>query len=272
MVTRLAAACHNRPRTAVAIVAIGATMVATYPLLLGKSLFTPNIGGVPMLYGEAPFTPGSTDTDYEDPRGSDVWAAILQDVPHSIVQRAALAEGEIPLWNRHNAAGRPLWGQGLSFLLDPLHWLTLVIPDATLGSDLKFVAHRLVFTLGVGLVALAATGAVVPAMLTASAAPFAGVYAFRLNHPGIFVLTYAPWVLLGWFWLAAATDRRHLARATLLMAISSALLLCAANPKDAAITLPGACAWPERLPSSCPRDRGGNGVFDSLPRFWPAWR
>jgi hypothetical protein len=237
---RLAATCHQRPREVVAASALAATIASTYPiLLLGRSVFTPNIGAVPMLYGEAPFTPGSTDTGYEDPRGSDVWAAILQDVPHSIVQRAALAQGEIPLWNRHNAAGRPLWGQGLSFLLDPLHWLTFSTSDPALGSDLKFVAHRLVFAVGVGFVALVTTGAVVPAMITAAAAPFVGAYAFRLNHPAIFVLTYAPWVLLGWFSLAAATDRQHRARGALLVAASSALLLFAANPKDAAIALPG---------------------------------
>ena len=118
------------------MMAVMATIVSTYPvLLLGRNLFTPNIGAVPMLYGDAPFTPGSTDRLYEDPRGSDVWAAILQDVPHSIVQRVALAQGEIPLWNRHNAAGRPLWGQGLTFLVDPVHWLTLVTPNVALGSD-----------------------------------------------------------------------------------------------------------------------------------------
>jgi hypothetical protein len=237
---RAGAACESHPRKAVAVVAVAATVLSSYPILfLGRSLFSPNIGGVPMLYGDAPFTPGSTDSHFEDPRGSDVWAAILQDIPHSVVQRAALAEGEFPLWNRHNAAGRPLWGQGLSFLLDPLHWLTLVTPNVALGSDWKFVAHRLVFALGVGLAALATTGAVVPSMIAASAAPFAGVYAFRLNHPGIFVLTYAPWILLGWCQLTTATDRRQRARAALLLAISSALLLLAANPKDAAIALPG---------------------------------
>jgi hypothetical protein len=213
---RARAACESHPRKAVAAVAMAATVLSAYPILfLGRSLFTPNIGGVPMLYGDAPFTPGSTDGQYEDQRGSDVWAAILQDIPHSVVQRAALADGEFPLWNRHNAAGRPLWGQGLSFLLDPLHWLTLVTPNVALGSDWKFVAHRLVFALGVGLVALATTGAVVPS------------------------LTYAPWILLGWCQLTTATNRRQRARAALLLAISSALLLLAANPKDAAIALPG---------------------------------
>ncbi len=56
-----------------------------------------------------------------------------QDVPHSVVERRAIADREMPLWNRYNAAGRPLWGQGLSYMLDPLQWLTVVTPDPALG-------------------------------------------------------------------------------------------------------------------------------------------
>ena len=55
------------------------------------------------------------------------------------------AHGELPLWIRNNGAGRPLWGQGQTFLFDPLHWLTLLAADPSRGWDLKFVAHRLVF-------------------------------------------------------------------------------------------------------------------------------
>ena len=75
-------------------------------------------------------------------------------MPYSRLQREALSQGEMPLWNRYNGAGRPLWGQGQTFLLDPLHWLTIVTPDLTLGWDLKFIAHRLVFAAGVGVAAL----------------------------------------------------------------------------------------------------------------------
>ena len=84
----------------------------------------------------------------------------------------------MPLWNRYNAAGRPLWGQGQTFLLDPLHWLTIVTPDLTLGWDLKFIAHRLLFALGIGVATLLATGAAVPAVIAATAAPFVSVYLF----------------------------------------------------------------------------------------------
>jgi hypothetical protein len=230
----------RHPNAAIWVAALVATLISSYPIVfLGESLVTPNIGGIRLLYDDAPFTPGASDVLIEDPRGSDVSAAIVQDVPHSDVQRRALAAGEIPLWNRFNAGGRPLWGQGITFLLDPLHWLTLVTPDPSLGWDLKFLAHRFVFSLGLGLAALAATNALMPSFIVAASAPFVGLFAYRLNHPSIFVLTYAPWVLLAWFQLAVARDRRKRARIATMLALSSALVLVAGTPKEAAVTLLG---------------------------------
>ena len=235
---RAAALCDQHRVTALCLTAALSTGVAMYPvLLLGRSLVAPNNNGTPLLYGEAPYAPGSTDLAIEDIRGSDVWPAVLQEVPHSNVQREALAKGEIPLWNRYNAGGRPLWGQGLTSPLDPLHWPTLLTRDPALGWDLKFIAHRVVFALGVGLAALAATGEWRPAVILAAASPFIGIYTYRLNHPAVFALTYAPWVLLAWFKLAAARDRRRRALASILLALSSALVLVAGTPKEAAVTL-----------------------------------
>ena len=177
-VASLAAACARAPRLVVCLVAAFTTIAATYPvLLLGRSLVSPNNHGVMLLSGDLQFGPDSRDFILEDVRGSDVAAALLQDIPHSNVQRQALAQGEIPLWNRYNADGRPLWAQGLSFLGDPLHWLTLLTPDPALGWDLKFVTHRFVFSLGVGLAALVATGGWLPAAIVAAASPWGGLNA-----------------------------------------------------------------------------------------------
>ena len=237
---RVAVAGNRRPNLAVCLAALLSTVVSTYPILfLGRSFVSPNIGTQFLLYGSAPYTPGSTDRSFEDPRGSDVAAAVVQDVPHSNVERHALGAGEIPLWNRYNAAGRPLWGQGVSYLLDPLHWLTAITPDPALGWDLKFVVHRLVFALGIGAVALVATGGWIPGVLVAAAAPFAGIYAYRLNHPALFALSYAPWTLLGWWLLIAAPNRRRAAAACLLLAVSSALVLVAGPPKEGVVVLIG---------------------------------
>jgi hypothetical protein len=240
-VGRVVAAGNRNPRATLFVAAFVATVVSSYPvLLLGRSLVTPNIGGTPLLYDQAPFTPGSTDLVIENGRGSDVGPAMWQDVPHSHVQREALRRGEIPLWNRYNAAGRPLWAQGLTFLLDPLHWLVLATSDPSLGWDLKFVAHRFVFAFGVGLAALTVTGGLMASVVAAAAAPFAGIYAYRLNHPAAFALTYAPWVLLAWFQLAVAADRYTRALIGTLLALFSALVLVASTPKEGAVTLLGA--------------------------------
>ncbi len=87
-----------------------------------------------MLYDHPPFVPGTNNYELEDTRGSDIGAMMWAMVPYSIVQRDAVRHGERPLWIRQNASGRPLWGQGQSFFLDPLHWLTIVVPDVALAA------------------------------------------------------------------------------------------------------------------------------------------
>ena len=240
---RLADRADAHPYRAIVASALLATVLATYPLVfLGRSLVSPNNGPKGMLYDSLPFTPGSSDLVVEDTRGGDTAAAMYAFVPYSQVQREAIKEGEWPLWNRYNAAGRPLWGQGQTFLVDPLHWLTLVTPDPALGWDLKFVAHRLIFAIGVGLAAFAATGAWLPSAIAAFAAPFVGVYAYRVSHPASFVLTYAPWALFAWFRLSRARAWSARARAAVALAVASSLVLVASPPKEAAIMLAGVCA------------------------------
>lgn len=226
------------PQVAVLIAALIATSVAMYPVLFaGRSLVSPNNGGVAMLFDRAPFTAASADLEIENVRGVDVGAMLWAFVPYSTVQRQAVASGEWPLWNRYAGPGQSLWGQGQSFFLDPLHWITLINPDPTAGWDLKFAAHRLVLACGVGVAALTLTGAWLPAAIAASTVPFAGIFAFRLNHPASFVMTYAPWVLVGWLLLARATTNGRRAAASVLLALASALVLFASPPKEAVVML-----------------------------------
>ncbi len=233
----------SNPAIAIVVSALLATLVATYPVVFaGRSFASPTNGGTLMLYDQLPFLPGADDFDIEDTRGTDVGAMMWQSVPHARAEREALAMGEVPLWNRHTALGRPLWGQGLTYILDPLQWLTFLGSDPAPGWDLKFLAHRFVFASGVGLAALAATGAWIPAAIAAAAAPFAGAFVYRFNHPAIFSLAYAPWTLLGWFLVAKATSARASARAVIVLTVSTSLLLVAPTPKEAAIAVLGMSA------------------------------
>ena len=97
------------------------------------------------------------------------------------------------------------------------------------------------FALGTGLAAFVVTGAWFPAAMAAMAAPFVGVYAYRVNHPAVFTLTYAPWALLGWFLLARASNGAARARATLILAAGTALILFASPPKEAIAALIATC-------------------------------
>ncbi len=238
--TRATTLCEARPHLAIWCVAVAATVASAYPVIfMGKSLVSPNNGVMRLLYQEVPFTPGSTDTEIEDVRGNDVGATMVQSIPHALIQREAIAQGEVPLWNRYHSAGLPLWSQGLSYLFDPLHWIALSVSDPALAWDFTFLAHRVVFAAGVGMAAMAATGSLFPALLVVFVTPFVGVYTFRLNHPALFALTYAPWVLLAWFRLAHANHEREIGRAAVLLSIASALLLFASVPKEGAMMLLG---------------------------------
>src|SRR5438094_10585776 len=93
-------------RSAVAAAAIVGTVIAMYPVIfLGKSLVSPNNGAAVLLYNHAPFTPGEHDLRIENIRGTDNGAAMWAFLPYSQVQRVALSHGEVPFWNRYNAAG-----------------------------------------------------------------------------------------------------------------------------------------------------------------------
>ena len=223
------------PARVVTLAALAATLAATYPLFLGRSLVSPANGAVVMLYDRAPFTPGARDFVIEDHRGTDTGAMMWGIMPYSRVQREALAAGEWPLWDRYN--NRPLWGQGLSFFLDPMHLASLAIPDPALAWDLRFVAGRALFAAGLGLAALAITGSTAAAALVAIAAPFFGIFTFRLNHPAAFAVAYVPWLIGALVMLARQRERRGLAAWAAAAAAATALHLVASTPKEGAIAV-----------------------------------
>src|SRR5262249_39110669 len=137
----------------------------------------------------------------------------------------------------YNSTGIPLWGQGQSMMLDPLHWLSFIKRDPAPGLDLKFIAHRFVFAAGIGIAGLVVTGSATSAMMVGAIAPFAGVFTYRINHPAVFSLTYAPWILVAWFMLARAVTVQQAVRAGMLLTAASTLELVASPPKEAAILL-----------------------------------
>lgn len=200
-----------RPARAVMLVAAMAVIASAYPVVfLGGSYVSPNFG-TNLLYDGHPTLPGSKATATATVNGSDVGAALWQHVPYSFIQRRALGQAELPLWNRYTLGGTPLLGQAQSMFGDPLHLVVIAFDGAAWAWDLKFLVAKWLFAAGVGLLAFALVGHRPAALLVALAAPFVGFYLYRINHAAIFALGYAPWVLYCWIQLARASAGRHTA-------------------------------------------------------------
>jgi hypothetical protein len=223
----------------VSAAALFATLAATYPLLAGRSLVSPNVGPTVMFYDRPPLLPGSSDTVVEDARGGDTGSMMWGIMPYSRVQREAIRDGEWPFWQRYSGLGRPLWGQGQSLFLDPIHLVSLIIPDVAVGWDFEFICARLVFAVGTGLAVLAVTGSPIAGSMAGAFAPFIGYFTYRLNHPASFSLTYTPWLL----WAFAHIVRQRLRRGALAWGAAAAVMtglhIVSSTPKEGAIALLG---------------------------------
>jgi hypothetical protein len=200
----------HRPKLTLALVALAALLLNSYPVIFfGRSFVSPNVG-VLLLYETIPTLPGYASTTVVNGMGSDVGAAMWWHVPVSRIQHEAMArDHELPLWNRYDLCGQSLLGQGQSMVGDPLHLATAVLGAGSATAwDIKYLVAKWLFAFGAGLIVLALTdGLLVSALLTASSL-FIGFFSFRLNHPALFSLCYSPWILYAWIRVAGARDLR----------------------------------------------------------------
>jgi hypothetical protein len=225
---------RERPRQSILIVAGLAALLSSYPVvLLGKSFVSPNLG-TQLLYDEFPTLPQYSDSAPVNAHGSDVGAIMWQQVPYSAVQhRSIFWHFELPLWNRNNAGGTPLVGQGQSMLGDPLHLLVIAAGGAAWAWDLKYLAAKWLLAAGLGLSVWSITRHRGAAALTALAAPFCGFFLYRLNHPAFFSFCYAPWILWAWLRLANAVRLRAAAGGIAAVVGANWLVLTSGTVKEA---------------------------------------
>jgi hypothetical protein len=232
----------NSPAYAIFLGGVVALCLSAYPVMfMGKSFVSPGYGP-PLLYNGLPFVPGYHSTDTED-LSADHGAMPWQNLPYSRVQyESVFNHGEFPLWNRYNTGGVPLFGQGQSQILDPIHWIAVAGQGNSWAWDTKFLLSKLVFLLGIGAcIFLLTRSRLIAITLTVSAA-FIGFFYFRFNHPVFFNLTYAPWVAffyLLWVQNIRSTHRLAASGVSALpligVFVASVLHLFAGTPKEGII-------------------------------------
>ncbi|HEX2101965.1 MAG TPA: hypothetical protein VHF69_14930, partial [Candidatus Synoicihabitans sp.] len=184
-----------------------------------------------------PTVPGVTATERAEIKGADIGALMWQHVPFSRIQHRALAEGELPLWNRYNSGGVTLFGQGQSVFGNPLHLLPLAANGAAWAWDLKFLLAKWLFAVGAGTIVWSLTRHFPAAILTTFSAPFIGFFIYRVNHPAIFSLCYAPWVLYAWQRAISTRSWREFAPWGAFWLFANFTLLTSGTAKEAVILL-----------------------------------
>jgi len=230
------------PIKSIIIVGVIAAIVSCYPVVFfGMSFVSPL--GAAALYDGSPWVPGfPLDGISENFRGTDVGAMAWSIAPNSVVQHDSLFRYfEFPFWTRYVGAGAPLFAQAYSGIGDILHWIPVAMDGGAIGWDIKFVLSKAVFAVGMGLLVFRLTDKLLAGLLIAVSSCFLGFFAYRFNHPAIFVLTYAPWVILQWDRLgrALASPNKHIKSYIwhgILLALITWLQLNSGTPKEGVIT------------------------------------
>ncbi|MFI5169150.1 MAG: YfhO family protein [Vicinamibacterales bacterium] len=115
--------------------------------------------------------------------------------PHRVALRAALASGQLPLWNPWLGFGAPFLADASSELLYPPTWLALALPFP-LQFEILAIGHCLLAAAGAALVARRLVGGVLPAAAAGGAYALAGPLLSALGLYHHFAgAALMPWVL-----------------------------------------------------------------------------
>ena len=202
---------HQRPRTAIALVAALAVAVQCHPVIFfGKSFASP-YNGSHMLYSGLPTLPGATEDRYTNCMSSDTGALLFNHIYYAMIQRDALLQhGELPLWNRNSLGGEPLLGQGQSMFGDPFNFITILADGAAWAWDVRFVIAHWLFAAGLGFIVWRLQRHLAAALLVTLGGAFIAFFTYRLVHPANFSVLYSPGILWAWVGLIqTGTARRQ---------------------------------------------------------------
>lgn len=205
------------------LVALGSVILSCYPVIFfGKSFVSPNLAGSYMLYPTIPTLPAYKDKHLENTLGSDAGAMLWQNLPYSFIEsRALLHDKQLPLWDRWNSCGTPLFGQGISMLGDPLNLFVIACRGAAWAWDIKFLLAKVLFCWAIGLCVFSTSKNLPSALILTVSSAFLGFFYHRFIHPAFFSFCYAPWILVGWLGIINTTSKlRETACAALLVLAS----------------------------------------------------
>jgi hypothetical protein len=211
--------------------------------LAGMGLLAPALAlptGIPSPAGTlaaAPPWQGAPET--REARG-ERWPGnpLLRDVTYQIQPwllfgRRELRAGRLPVWNPHQSAGSPFWGNGQSAPLFPLHLLFAALP-LQLGFMLLPWLRLVIAGCGVWMLARELGLGLQAALLAAVSFALSGMLVSFALFPMGNALALVPWVWWAVERLAAAESQRGWRLGAAGLAAASGLQLLGGHPETAA--------------------------------------
>jgi len=77
------------------------------------------------------------------------------------------------------------------------------------GWEIQFVLSKILFAVGMGLLVFLFTNNFLAGSLIAFSSCFLGFFAYRINHPDFFGLSYAPWIVIIWNQIGWSLNQPH---------------------------------------------------------------
>ncbi len=221
-----------------------ASLLALYPVVFfNKSIDSPMSQALLSSPNSInPTIPGfdRENSHSESFRGNDTGAFDWGVGPNLIAgMHSIFHDGEFPFYNKYVGGGIANFAQLNNILLDPLNILIFIFDGNSLGFDLKLIFSRFIFALGIFfLISSISTSKATPIVLSISSL-FIGYFHYRVQHPSVYTLTYAPLLLFSW--IKFKNNIETLLSKKLLylsfIAIFSFLVLNSGPAKEAAITV-----------------------------------
>lgn len=178
-------------------------VVSVYPILFfGKSYDSPMGQALLSSPGSInPSIPGfdETQSHYDKFVGNDTGAFAWAIAPNQVAALKSIKKyQEFPYFNKYVGGGIANFAQSNNLILDPLNIFIYIFDGNSWGFDLKFIFSKLIFVLGIFFLTKFITKSDSDSLIIATMSIFIGYFHYRVQHPAIFSITYAPFLLHFW--------------------------------------------------------------------------
>lgn len=186
-------------------------VVSVYPILFfGKSYDSPM--GQALLSSPGSINPpipgfDVTQSHYDKFVGNDTGAFAWAIAPNQVAALKSIKNyQEFPYFNKYVGGGIANFSQSNNLILDPLNIFIYIFDGNSWGFDLKFIFSKLIFVLGIFFLTKFITKSNTDSLIIATMSIFIGYFHYRVQHPAIFSITYAPFLLHFWHRLKDSSD------------------------------------------------------------------